>query len=115
MRRAGVRVTRLERDRDGLHAQATLRHLHEERLLSVLLEGGAGVNGGFLRRNLVDRATLFYAPTELGSDSVPFAHNGPSPFALEERMLHVTRQSFGDDVCVSGLLHDPWATTLHIV
>ena len=92
-----------------------LRHLHQQSILSLLLESGPTLNAAFLHADLVDRATLFYAPTELGPQSLPFATGGPTPFALEERMLHLTKQTFGPDVCVSGLLHDPWASTPNIV
>ena len=62
-----------------------------------------------VREDLVDEAVLYYAPAELGPDAIPFALGGPSPFALEQRMLTVTKRTVGDDVCVEGLLHDPWA------
>jgi diaminohydroxyphosphoribosylaminopyrimidine deaminase/5-amino-6-(5-phosphoribosylamino)uracil reductase len=71
--------------------------------------GGSTLNGAMLRAGLVDRAILFYAETELGVESLPFAAGGPSPFELEERMLGVRKESFGADVCVTGLLRDPWA------
>ncbi len=115
LKQRGVRITRVARDGRGLAMLAILQELQGARLLSVLLEGGSGVNGEFLRRNLVDRATLFYAPLELGVHSVAFASAGPTPFALEERMSAVTRRNFGADVCVSGLLHDPWASAPNIV
>lgn len=92
-----------------------LQQLDQRHILSVLLEAGPTLNAAFLHRNLVDRATLFYAPTELGPASLPFATGGPTPFALEERMTAITKQRFGPDVCVSGLLRDPWASTPHIV
>ena len=58
--------------------------------------------------DLVDEAILFYAETELGPDALPFATGGPSPFELEQRMVSVTKRTYGPNVCVSGLLHDPW-------
>ncbi len=95
--------------------QTVLRHIEEigeslaeQKVLSLLLEAGPTLNAAFLHADLVDRATLFYAPTELGPASLPFAAGGPTPFALEERMTGLTKESFGDDVCVSGLLRDPW-------
>ncbi len=100
----GVHITRVgPRDLDEV-----LAYLHEARVLSVLVEGGCDVNGAFLRANLVDEAVLFYAETELGPDAIPFAHGGPTPFALEQRMLSVRKQTFGADVCVRGLMEDPW-------
>jgi diaminohydroxyphosphoribosylaminopyrimidine deaminase/5-amino-6-(5-phosphoribosylamino)uracil reductase len=111
----GVRVTEVGVARSTsdemlptLDLVEVLRHLHEAGIVSVLLEGGSALNGAFLRGQLVDQAILFYAETELGPDSVPFAEGFPGPFAVEEHMLSVNQRTFGSDVCVSGLLHDPW-------
>ncbi len=112
--RKGVRIVELAGP-GPLDLRQVLSHLHAERLLSVLVEAGSGLNSALLRDNLVDRAMLFYAPTELGPGSLPFANGGPTPFALEQRMTSLTKQNFGDDVCVSGLLHDPWAAAPEIV
>ena len=87
-----------------------LDHLHQRGILSVLLEAGTTLNAAFLREDLVDRAILYYAPTELGPGSIPFAAGGPTPFALEQQFLSIDKQSIGPDVRVTGLLHDPWAS-----
>jgi len=87
-----------------------LQHLHQEQILSILLESGPHLNGAFLDRDLVDEAVLFYAPTELGIGSVPFAHGSHNPFQLEPRLTNLRKRTLGRDVCVSGLLHDPWPT-----
>jgi diaminohydroxyphosphoribosylaminopyrimidine deaminase/5-amino-6-(5-phosphoribosylamino)uracil reductase len=104
----GVRVTRIAAP-ISLDPAEILAHLHRAQLLNVLLEAGSGINGAFLRADLVDEAILFYAETELGPHAMPFAAGGLSPFALETRMLSVTRRTFVADVCVSGPLHDPWS------
>jgi len=104
----GVKVTTVGRQ-GGLDLIEVLAHLHSARLLSVLVEAGSAVNGAFLLKNLVDQAVLFYAETELGAGALPFAEGTAGPFALEERLLAVAKQTFGGDIRVSGLLHDPWA------
>ena len=109
----GVKVTALGGDA-GLDLAQVLRHLHEARILSLLLEAGSALNGAFLQQNLVDRAVLFYAETELGAGAVPFAHGTDGPFALERRLLTVSKQTFGPDVCVSGRIHDPWCNLANI-
>ena len=103
----GIRITTLSQ----LNLKAIVNHLHEAKLLSVLVEAGPTLNAALLRESLVDQALLFYAPTELGTQSLPFAAAGPTSFELETRMISVTKRTFGPDVCVSGLLHDPWAST----
>jgi diaminohydroxyphosphoribosylaminopyrimidine deaminase/5-amino-6-(5-phosphoribosylamino)uracil reductase len=85
-----------------------LAHLHSAQMRSVLLEAGSRLNGAFLNVDLVDEVALFYSETELGAGAVPFATGAESPFALEQRLIGVEKRTVGPDVCVSGLLHDPW-------
>ena len=97
----------------GLDLPAVLQQLHAARINSVLLEAGSALNVAFLRAQLVQRVILFYAPIELGPAAVPFAQNSAvgdtiSPFALEQRLIHLHKRTFGPDVYVSGLLVDPW-------
>jgi diaminohydroxyphosphoribosylaminopyrimidine deaminase/5-amino-6-(5-phosphoribosylamino)uracil reductase len=106
----GARITRME-SAGTLDLDAVLAHLHQAKVLSVLLEAGSQLNGAFLRGDLVDRVVLYYAETELGRDSIPFAAAGPSPFALEQALLGVEKSAIGPDIRVSGLLHDPWVAT----
>ena len=105
---AGARVVRVASAGDGLELRAILAWLHNEKIISALLEAGSGLNAAFLREGLVDRAVLYYAEAELGLGSVPFAGDGTTSFALEQRLLGVVRREIGPDVCVSGLLWDPW-------
>ena len=104
---AGVRVMRVRGGR-RLELNEVLTALHEEKVLSVLLEAGPGLNGAFLAAGFVQEAVLFYAETELGEGALPFAEGMPSPYLLEQRLLRVRRRTFGADACVSGLLVDPW-------
>ncbi len=96
------------RSHSGLDLRQILNYLHQARILSVLVEAGPAINGAFLRSDLIDKAILFYAETELGSGALPFAEGYEGPFALEQRMHNVAKRTFGADICVSGLLHDPW-------
>ena len=102
----GIRITILPH----LDLREILNQLHQAKIISVLAEAGPTLNAALLRDHLADEAILFYAPTELGTQSLPFATAGPTSFELEARMLSVTKRTFGPDVCVSGLLHDPWVS-----
>jgi diaminohydroxyphosphoribosylaminopyrimidine deaminase/5-amino-6-(5-phosphoribosylamino)uracil reductase len=73
-----------------------------------MLECGAALNGAFLASQLVDKVVLFYAETELGLGSLPFAEGVGSPFLLEQSMRGVTRETVGVDVRVTGYLRDVW-------
>lgn len=107
----GVHVTRVAASSSGLYLAEVLQHLHQARLLSVLLEGGSALNGAFLQADLLDRIELFYAERELGAGSVPFAAGTDGPFALELRCSRLEKRPIGSDVHVSGYLHDPWQGT----
>jgi diaminohydroxyphosphoribosylaminopyrimidine deaminase/5-amino-6-(5-phosphoribosylamino)uracil reductase len=108
LERTGARVTRVRLTPYSLNPAEILTHLHAAQLLNVLVEAGSQINGAFLTADLIDQAILFYAETELGPNALPFASGTAGPFALEQKMLSVTKRTFGPDVCVSGMLHDPW-------
>ena len=113
--------------------RAILKRLGDEEILSVLLESGPGLNTAFLDAGLADKAVLFFAETELGEGSIPFADAAHNPFNLIEEMQNIDRCDFahdasdspmidpgdsatpprkrGIDACVRGTLHDPWAET----
>ncbi len=109
LRARGIRITEVAATPAGpLDLHEILAHLYRESLTSLLLEGGSTLNAAFLAADLVDQAILYYAPVELGPASIPFARSGPTPFALEQRFLAVNKEPVGDDIRVSGLLHNPW-------
>ena len=85
-----------------------LSTLAERNVLSLLLECGSHLNAAFLRQNLVDKAILFYAQTELGDHAIPFAQGIPSPYLFEQSLTSLSRTTFGPDACVTGYLHSPW-------
>jgi diaminohydroxyphosphoribosylaminopyrimidine deaminase / 5-amino-6-(5-phosphoribosylamino)uracil reductase len=95
-----------------LDLAAVLAILAKREILSVLVEAGPRINGALLRANLVDKAVLFYAPTELGTGALPFADGIASPYLFEQNLKQTTRTTFGrsdgEDACITGYLHDPW-------
>lgn len=105
----GVEVEHLPDHAGRLSLPAVLYTLAERDILSLLLECGSHLNGAFLRQNLVDKAVLFYAETELGEQAIPFAHGIASPYLLEQSLRRVQRANFGSDACIEGYIHDPWA------
>ena len=105
----GVQVICLPSDHGRISPESLLNHLHARQITHVLLEAGAAINQSFLQGGHVQQAVLFYSESELGADAVPFTLHGPTPFELQSRMLAHERATFGRDVCVSGLLVDPWA------
>ena len=108
LRSLGVEVEQIPDHAGRLSLPAALSTLAERNILSLLLECGSHLNGGFLRQNLADKAILLYAETELGDQALPFAQGFASPYLLERFLRRITRTSYGPDACVTGYLHDPW-------
>jgi diaminohydroxyphosphoribosylaminopyrimidine deaminase / 5-amino-6-(5-phosphoribosylamino)uracil reductase len=104
----GVEVDRVPDHSGRLSLPAVLSALAERDILSVLLECGSHLNGAFIQQNLVDKAVLFYSPTELGPAAIPFAEGIASPHQFEHSLRHVTRTTYGPDTRLAGYLHDPW-------
>jgi len=104
----GVEVDQVPDHAGRLSLLGVLSNLAERDVLSLLLECGSHLNGSFLRQNLVDKAVLIYAETELGDQAIPFAQGIASPYLFEQSLRRITRTTYGPDACVTGYLHDPW-------
>jgi diaminohydroxyphosphoribosylaminopyrimidine deaminase/5-amino-6-(5-phosphoribosylamino)uracil reductase len=90
--------------------RAILRRLGQLEITSVMIEGGAAVNGVALASGVVDKVFLYYAPKILGAGSVPFASDtGPRQLGEALRIQHLNLRRFGDDFAVEGYLRDPYA------
>jgi diaminohydroxyphosphoribosylaminopyrimidine deaminase/5-amino-6-(5-phosphoribosylamino)uracil reductase len=90
--------------------RAILRRLGQLEITSVMIEGGAAVNGAALASGVVDKVFLYYAPKILGAGSVPFASDtGPRQLGEALRIQHLNLHRFGDDFAVEGYLRDPYA------
>jgi len=99
----GVEILRT--DAGGRDLGAVLEELRRREVQSLIIEGGAGVAGAFLRAGLVDKASFFIAPLILGSDALG-AVSGAGPLTVPEaaRLRDVETRRHGDDVEVTGYL-----------
>lgn len=91
----------------GRDLTAVLEELRRREVQSLIIEGGAGVAGAFLRAGLVDKASFFVAPLILGSDALG-AISGAGPLTVPEatRLRKVETHRHGDDVEITGYLFD---------
>ena len=110
LRSLGIEVEHIPDNAGHLSLPAVLSILAERNILSLLLECGSHLNGSFIRQNLVDKAVLFFAETELGDQAIPFAEGIASPYLFSQSLTRVTRATYGPDACIAGYLHDPWPT-----
>jgi diaminohydroxyphosphoribosylaminopyrimidine deaminase/5-amino-6-(5-phosphoribosylamino)uracil reductase len=108
----GIRVERVSSDlpEGRPDIRKVLRRLGQLEITSVLVEGGAEVNGAMLSSKAVDKLFLYYAPRILGgAESIPFA-TGQRFHQINEapgvRNLRLHR--FGEDFAVEGYLRDPY-------
>jgi diaminohydroxyphosphoribosylaminopyrimidine deaminase/5-amino-6-(5-phosphoribosylamino)uracil reductase len=88
--------------------RAIVQTLGEMEITSVLLEGGALVNGAALASGEVDKVFLYYAPKILGGSAVPFIA-GEDLRGRPQCVQHFELRRFGEDFALEGYLRDPYA------
>jgi diaminohydroxyphosphoribosylaminopyrimidine deaminase/5-amino-6-(5-phosphoribosylamino)uracil reductase len=90
---------------------AIARRLGTMDITSLLIEGGAMINGAALASGIVDKVFLYYAPKILaGTGSVPFATGtGFAHMSDAAYVKSIRLHRFGEDFAVEGYLRDPYA------
>ena len=76
--------------------RGVLRRLAKRGITTVLVEGGAGVHGEFLKAKLWDELRLFIAPKVFGNDALSWAGFRGSPLELQLRSV----ERVGADVLI---------------
>jgi len=109
LERRGIRMEQVPAAQDGrLEIHAVLRRLGQFEVTSMMIEGGAAVNGTALASGVVDKVFLYYAPQIMGgAESMPFATGSSFHGTLQVKHLQLHR--FGEDIAVEGYLRDPYA------
>ncbi|HEY6769081.1 MAG TPA: bifunctional diaminohydroxyphosphoribosylaminopyrimidine deaminase/5-amino-6-(5-phosphoribosylamino)uracil reductase RibD [Candidatus Sulfotelmatobacter sp.] len=105
----GVRVERLEDNgKRRINLNWVLQRLGQLEITSLMIEGGATVNGDALSAGIVDKLFLYYAPKLFsGADSIPFARdlNLPAhPITIKSPSFH----RFENDFAIEGYIRDPY-------
>jgi diaminohydroxyphosphoribosylaminopyrimidine deaminase / 5-amino-6-(5-phosphoribosylamino)uracil reductase len=105
----GIRVRQISATGDGRpDFAAIIKTLGDLEIASLLIEGGALVNGAALASGEVDKVFLYYAPKIFGEGAVPFLAGE----SLHGRALCVQRfelHRFGEDFALEGYLRDPYS------
>lgn len=104
LRALGAEVLILPSIDGRVDLRALLKMLGEQGMQSILLEGGAELNGAFWRAGLVDRVMMFIAPRIVGGDDGKNVFGGPGVELMSDApVLEDVRISrFGDDVLIEG-------------
>jgi len=104
----GIRVQQISTTADGKpDFAAIVQSLGEREITSLLIEGGALVNGAALASGEVDKVFLYYAPKIFGEGAVPFLA-GESLHGRAQCVQRFDLHRFGEDFAVEGYLRDPY-------
>jgi len=105
----GIRVQQISATADGRpDFRAIVESLGELEITSLLIEGGALVNGAALASGEVDKVFLYYAPKIFGEGAVPFLA-GESLHGRAQCVQRFELHRFGEDFALEGYLRDPYS------
>ncbi len=105
----GIRVEPISATADGRPDFAAIVHrLGKLEITSLLIEGGALVNGAALASGEVDKVFLYYAPKIFGEGAVPFLA-GESLHGRAQCVQRFELHRFGEDFALEGYLRDPYS------
>jgi len=105
----GIRVKQISATADGRpDFAAIVQSLGELEMTSLLIEGGALVNGAALASGEVDKVFLYYAPKIFGEGAVPFLA-GESLHGRAQCVQRFELHRFGEDFALEGYLRDPYS------
>lgn len=100
---AGVRVIQQE-DTDQVDLKKLMQVLAEEKIDSVLIEGGAAIHASALEAGIVNRVYAYIAGKLVGGKEAPTPVGGTGiPVMADAVRLHDMQiKTFGEDICISG-------------
>jgi diaminohydroxyphosphoribosylaminopyrimidine deaminase/5-amino-6-(5-phosphoribosylamino)uracil reductase len=105
----GIRVQQIAATGDGRpDFAAIIEELGKLEITSLLIEGGALVNGAALASGEVDKVFLYYAPKIFGDGAVPFI-SGEALHGRAQCVQRLELHRFGEDFAVEGYVHDPYS------
>ncbi len=105
----GIRVQQISATADGRpDFAAIVQTLGELEVTSLLIEGGALVNGAALVSGEVDKVFLYYAPKIFGGGAVPFIA-GEDLRGKAQCVQRFELHRFGEDFALEGYLRDPYS------
>jgi diaminohydroxyphosphoribosylaminopyrimidine deaminase/5-amino-6-(5-phosphoribosylamino)uracil reductase len=107
----GLEVIGLPASLDGIGVdpESLLKVLSERGVQSVLLEGGASVQGSFRDAACIDEVWAFTAPMLIGGKDAPAAYAAKGSKTLgDATLLHsVEVENLGSDMLIRGLVGTP--------
>ena len=100
----GGEVVAFPKHEDHVDLLALLQNLAQRDILTLLVEGGGVILGGFFDRGLVDKVHAVIAPIIVGAADAPgaVAGRGAQRMADALRLRDLTTERLGEDILVSG-------------
>ena len=100
----GAEVLVLPSDGGRVDLRALLNELGRRDVLTLVVEGGGVILGGFFDAGMVDKVTAVIAPMIVGAADAPAAVAGRGADRMAEalRLSEVTVERLGDDILVTG-------------
>ena len=104
----GTRFLTLGTQGGQIDLAALLRELGKMDITSLLIEGGSRVNGSALRKGIVDKVYMFYAPKLCGGEGIPICA-GPGVEVMKQciNLVDTAVHRFADDVMIEGYVKYP--------
>ncbi len=101
----------VRRNRPGLDWDCVTKWLGEQKITSLIIEGGGQVAGSALSAGVVQKIAFFYAPRILGSEALPgIGSLNVSRLADAIRLEHLKRTSLGPDLLIEGYVRESGRT-----
>ncbi len=103
----GVRCVVAPFDGNGLDLAFLCDFLVKENIMSLLVEGGAGLLGSFFDKHLIDEVWAYIAPKLLGGEGLmPIGGETKEKMSYSRCLHEVRTYHFGDNIAINGLLED---------
>lgn len=96
----GAYVHSVRKFEENLHLDAVIGIAQELGISSILCEGGAQLANSLIKKNLVQRLYLFFAPKVLGSGGIPAFGSELASFDLEKFYPALTPELYGRDTLI---------------
>ncbi|MCS7281234.1 MAG: bifunctional diaminohydroxyphosphoribosylaminopyrimidine deaminase/5-amino-6-(5-phosphoribosylamino)uracil reductase RibD [Desulfobacterota bacterium] len=104
----GIEIVKIRKDESGrVSLKELARELYEREIMSVLVEGGAEINGSLLKEGLVDKFILFYSPIFIGGkEALPLIGGEGVEFLKNAYRARIDKvRMINGDICVEGYVH----------
>lgn len=104
LKEQGLEIIRVGGTENNLDLGQVMDDLGKRGLISILVEGGAGLNASLLEQKLVDKLYWFIAPKIIGSHQAPGPVAGTGAAAMDEAILlyDIEQQQIGNDLLIKA-------------